>query len=95
MHDLLGQDGDGSQRTDPLDALGTQAPPVSSTRLDHGGLFHTYISMTSRYALTSPLEVLQRVFHFDGGMPYPPRVNIAPTQPVAIVRLRPGVRGER
>lgn len=47
--------------------------------------------MTSRYALTSPLETLQRVFHFDGGMPYPPRVNIAPTQPVAIVRLRPGI----
>ena len=53
--------------------------------------------MTSRYALTSPLETLQRVFHFDGGMPYPPRVNIAPTQPVAIVRIRPGVEasGER
>jgi putative SOS response-associated peptidase YedK len=53
--------------------------------------------MTSRYSLTSPIEELRTAFRFDGGVPFPPRFNIAPTQPVAIIRLRPGVeaRGAR
>jgi putative SOS response-associated peptidase YedK len=53
--------------------------------------------MTARYALTSPIEALRAAFRFDGGVPYPPRYNIAPTQPVAIIRLRPGLEatGER
>ena len=43
--------------------------------------------MCSRYALTSPPEAVRRVFGHVNEMVYPPRYNIAPTQPVAIVRL--------
>ena len=54
-------------------------------------IYSTSLPMTSRYSLTSPIEVLRVAFHFDGGVAYPQRFNIAPTQPVAVVRLRPGV----
>ncbi len=47
--------------------------------------------MTSRFALTTPIETLRLRFRFTGGMPYPPRYGIAPTEPVAVVRLRPGI----
>lgn len=43
--------------------------------------------MCSRYALTSPPEAVRRAFGHVNEMVYPPRYNIAPTQPVAIVRL--------
>lgn len=43
--------------------------------------------MCSRYALTSPPEAVRRTFGHVNEMAYPPRYNIAPTQPVAIVRL--------
>jgi putative SOS response-associated peptidase YedK len=53
--------------------------------------------MATRYALTTPIEPLRTLLKFQGGVPYPPRYNIAPLQPVAIVRLRPGLEasGER
>lgn len=43
--------------------------------------------MCSRYALTSPPEVVRSAFGHVNEMAYPPRYNIAPSQPVAIVRL--------
>lgn len=43
--------------------------------------------MCSRYALTSPPEAVRAYFAHGTEMDYPPRYNIAPTQPVAIVRL--------
>lgn len=43
--------------------------------------------MCSRYALTSPAEAVRATFQHHNEMAYPPRYNIAPTQPVAIVRL--------
>jgi len=43
--------------------------------------------MCSRYALTSPPEAVRDYFAHHNEMDYPPRFNIAPTQPVAIVRL--------
>jgi putative SOS response-associated peptidase YedK len=49
------------------------------------------LAMTSRFALTTPIETLRLRFGFAGGMPYPPRYRIAPTEPVAVVRLRPGI----
>lgn len=49
--------------------------------------------MCSRYSLTSPIEAVRAVFRVCGGEPFPPRYNIAPTQPVAIVRN--SERGER
>lgn len=43
--------------------------------------------MCSRYSLTSPPEAVRAYFGHVNEMAYPPRYNIAPTQPVAIVRL--------
>lgn len=43
--------------------------------------------MCSRYALTSPPEAVRDYFGHVNEMSYPPRYNIAPTQPVAVVRL--------
>ena len=43
--------------------------------------------MCSRYNLTSPHEAVRSYFNYRNAEPFPPRYNIAPTQPVAIVRL--------
>lgn len=43
--------------------------------------------MCSRYNLTETLEAVRDHFGVVNGEPYPPRYNIAPTQPVLIVRL--------
>lgn len=45
--------------------------------------------MCTRYNLTSKLEAVRAHFGAAGDDPFPPRFNIAPTQPVAIVRLDP------
>lgn len=42
--------------------------------------------MCSRYSLTSPAEAVRAYFRVSGGEDFPPRYNIAPTQPVPIVR---------
>lgn len=42
--------------------------------------------MCSRYSLTSPVEAVRAYFHTTRDHEFPPRYNIAPTQPVAIVR---------
>lgn len=42
--------------------------------------------MCSRYSLTSPPEAVRALFSHGEAHDYPPRYNIAPTQPVAIVR---------
>ncbi len=49
--------------------------------------------MCSRYSLTSPPEAVRAYFRHINEIDYPPRYNIAPTQPVAIVRN--DVRGKR
>lgn len=57
--------------------------------------------MCSRYSFTSPIEAVRTMFRLPAeglaAMQLPPRYNIAPTQPVAIVRLKPGIEalGER
>jgi putative SOS response-associated peptidase YedK len=48
--------------------------------------------MCGRYALTATPEELQSLFVYLDWQALPPRYNIAPTQPIAIVRA---VRGER
>jgi putative SOS response-associated peptidase YedK len=48
--------------------------------------------MCGRFALTATPEEVQALFGYLDGEDFPPRYNIAPTQPVAIVRL---VRGTR
>lgn len=42
--------------------------------------------MCSRYSLTSPPEAVRSYFGYANEADFPPRYNIAPTQPVAIVR---------
>ena len=49
--------------------------------------------MCSRYTLTSPFEAVRAYFGTGEAEPFPPRYNIAPTQPVHIVRR--SQRGER
>lgn len=48
--------------------------------------------MCGRYTLTMTPEELKRLFRYAETPNFPPRYNIAPTQPIAIVRLD---RGER
>lgn len=45
--------------------------------------------MCSRYSLTSPPEAVRAYFRYDNEAVFPPRYNIAPAQPVAIVRNTP------
>lgn len=42
--------------------------------------------MCSRYSLTSPVQAVRSYFGASGAVEFPPRYNIAPTQPVLIVR---------
>ncbi|MBY0226537.1 MAG: SOS response-associated peptidase [Hyphomicrobium sp.] len=42
--------------------------------------------MCSRYSLTSPPEAVRAYFDTKNALDFPPRYNIAPTQPVLIVR---------
>ncbi len=51
--------------------------------------------MCSRYSLTSPVEAVRRLFKFENDAEaFPPRYNIAPTDPVHIVRAGPSGRRE-
>lgn len=46
--------------------------------------------MCSRYNLTAPAEAVRDLFKATGEADFPPRYNIAPTQPVLIVRSNAG-----
>lgn len=50
--------------------------------------------MCSRYSLTSPPDAVRAYFRYHNEAEFPPRYNIAPTQPVAIVRPDPQGRRE-
>ena len=50
--------------------------------------------MCGRYALTSAPEALRKLFEYEDNPNFPPRYNIAPTQPVAIVTASRGADGE-
>lgn len=46
--------------------------------------------MCGRYQLTLPLDAMQALFSFENeAEPYPPRYNIAPTQPIHVVHAGP------
>lgn len=49
--------------------------------------------MCSRYSFTSPPEAVRRLFRTGNALEFPPRLSIAPTEPVVIVRNR--FNGER
>lgn len=48
--------------------------------------------MCGRYAITLPPEAMRRLFDYAEQPNFPPRFNVAPTQPVPIVRAAGGVR---
>ena len=48
--------------------------------------------MCGRYAVTSAPEAIRTLFGYAEQPDFPPRYNIAPTQPIAIVRLMNGKR---
>jgi putative SOS response-associated peptidase YedK len=48
--------------------------------------------MCGRYTLTSAPEAVRALFHYDEQPNFPARYNIAPTQPIPIVRLVDGKR---
>lgn len=48
--------------------------------------------MCGRYTITSAPEVLRQLFGYAEDVDFPPRFNIAPTQPIPIVRLFEGRR---
>jgi putative SOS response-associated peptidase YedK len=48
--------------------------------------------MCGRYAITSAPEAIRRLFGYEDNPNFPPRYNVAPTQPVPIVRLAEGQR---
>jgi putative SOS response-associated peptidase YedK len=48
--------------------------------------------MCGRYAITTAPEAFRRLFGYAEQPNFPPRYNVAPTQPIPIVRLEQGVR---
>jgi len=48
--------------------------------------------MCGRFALTATPSQVEQLFDIAGLEPFPPRYNIAPTQPICIVRTFPSVR---
>ena len=48
--------------------------------------------MCGRYAITSPPDAIRRLFGHDEQPNFPPRYNVAPTQPIPVVRLVEGRR---
>ena len=48
--------------------------------------------MCGRYLITSAPEAFRRLFRYDEQPNFPPRYNVAPTQPIPIVRMAGGKR---
>jgi putative SOS response-associated peptidase YedK len=48
--------------------------------------------MCGRFVITSPPEALRRIFGYAEQPNFPPRFNIAPTQPIPVVIIENGVR---
>jgi putative SOS response-associated peptidase YedK len=49
--------------------------------------------MCGRYSITTAPEAMRRLFGYQEQPNFPPRYNVAPTQPIPIVRLFEGKRG--
>jgi len=49
-------------------------------------------SMCGRYTITSSAEAIRAFFRYEEQPDFPPRYNIAPTQPISVVRLIDGKR---
>jgi putative SOS response-associated peptidase YedK len=51
-----------------------------------------FSNMCGRYTVTSSPEALRALFRYQEQPNFPPRFNVAPTQPIAVVRLVDGKR---
>jgi putative SOS response-associated peptidase YedK len=49
--------------------------------------------MCGRYVISSPAAAIRALFGYDERPNFPPRYNVAPTQPIPVVRLVDGKRG--
>jgi len=56
------------------------------------GRHASQVTMCGRFVLTATPEELEALFGYLDGEAFPPRYNIAPTQPIAIVRMWSGAR---
>src|SRR5213083_3041097 len=64
----------------------------SLRRYDECDLKRDKPRMCGRYLITSPPEAFRRLFRYHEQPNFPPRYNVAPTQPIPIVRLAEGRR---
>ena len=55
-------------------------------------LENIYSPMCARYVITSPADAIRALFGYAEQPNFPPRYNVAPTQPIPIVRLDEGKR---
>jgi putative SOS response-associated peptidase YedK len=46
--------------------------------------------MCARYVITSPADAIRALFGYRDRPNFPPRYNVAPTQPIPVVRLDAG-----
>src|SRR6476660_7900275 len=53
---------------------------------------HMSASMCGRYAITSAPEAIRALFRYREQPNFPPRYNVAPTQPIPVVRIVGGRR---
>jgi putative SOS response-associated peptidase YedK len=53
---------------------------------------HAGVAVCGRYVITSPPEAIRALFGYDERPNFPARYNIAPTQPIPVVRLADGKR---
>ena len=50
--------------------------------------------MCGRYVITSPPDAISALFGYDERPNFPPRYNVAPTQPIPTVRLADSKRNK-
>src|SRR6185312_2232425 len=48
--------------------------------------------MCGRYVIKTPPDLMQRAFNYGEQPNFPPRYNVAPTQPIPVVRIDNGQR---
>lgn len=75
-----------------MDAIRLRPYLLTLARQRSGGNGNRQTLVCGRFALTATPEELQALFGYLDGEPFPPRYNIAPTQPIAVVRQVHGAR---
>jgi putative SOS response-associated peptidase YedK len=74
----------------PKHDLSIQRPSFGSTHQKNGSLICHNLPMCGRYKLSRRKQLVEEYFDTDSGMEdWVPRYNIAPTQPVPVIRQNP------